>query len=155
MTTPVALAADHGGFELKEAVRLHLEETGVPYRDFGSYTGEPCDYPDMAQAACRAVVAGECGKALLFCGTGVGISLAANKVPGIRAGVCSEPYTARMIVEHNNCQIVAMGARVVGDELAKAIVDAFFGATFQGGRHAERVQIIKDMEAELYKPEAL
>ena len=91
----------------------------------------------------------------LVCGTGVGISLAANKVPGIRAGVCSEPYTARMIVEHNNCQIVAMGARVVGDELAKAIVDAFFGATFQGGRHAERVQIIKDMEAELYKPEAL
>ena len=103
----------------------------------------------------EAIKAGEVDKGVLVCGTGVGISLAANKVPGIRAGVCSEPYTARMIVEHNNCQIVAMGARVVGDELAKAIVDAFFGATFQGGRHAERVQIIKDMEAELYKPEAL
>ena len=103
----------------------------------------------------EAIKAGEVDKGVLVCGTGVGISLAANKVPGIRAGVCSEPYTARMIVEHNNCQIVAMGARVVGDELAKAIVDAFFGATFQGGRHADRVQIIKDMEAELYKPEAL
>ena len=94
MTTPVALAADHGGFELKEAVRLHLEETGVPYRDFGSYTSEPCDYPDMAQAACRAVVAGECGRALLFCGTGVGISMSANKIRGIRACCCSDAFSA-------------------------------------------------------------
>ena len=155
MAKPIALAADHGGFELKEAVKAHLKELGLEYIDFGTHSTDSVDYPDMAVPACDAVVNGQCEKALLFCGTGVGISLAANKVPGIRAGVCSEPYTARMIVEHNNCQIVAMGARVVGDELAKAIVDAFFGATFQGGRHAERVQIIKDMEAELYKPEAL
>ena len=103
----------------------------------------------------EAIKAGEVDKGVLVCGTGVGISMAANKVPGIRAGVCSEPYTARMIVEHNNCQIVAMGARVVGDELAKAIVDAFFGATFAGAHHVNRLNLIAEMEEEYYKPEKL
>ena len=109
----------------------------------------------MGRKVAEAIRAGEVDRGVLVCGTGVGISLAANKVPGIRAGVCSEPYTARMIVEHNNCQIVAMGARVVGDELAKAIVDAFFGATFVGGRHQNRLNLIAEQEAEYCKPEKL
>ena len=151
----IALGCDHGGYELKQEIIKYLEENNLPFKDFGCYDNSSVDYPIYARKVTDAITHGECDKGILICGTGIGISIAANKVPGIRAGVCSEPYTARMIVEHNNCQIVAMGARVVGDELAKAIVDAFFGATFQGGRHAERVQIIKDMEAELYKPEAL
>ena len=151
----IALGCDHGGYELKQEIIKYLEENNLPFKDFGCYDNSSVDNPIYARKVTDAITHGECDKGILICGTGIGISIAANKVPGIRAGVCSEPYTARMIVEHNNCQIVAMGARVVGDELAKAIVDAFFGATFQGGRLAERVQIIKDMEAELYKPEAL
>ena len=111
--------------------------------------------PGYGPQGAEAIRAGEVDRGVLVCGTGVGISLAANKVPGIRAGVCSEPYTARMIVEHNNCQIVAMGARVVGDELAKAIVDAFFGATFVGGVTRTAVNLIAEQEAEYCKPEKL
>lgn len=147
MTTPVALAADHGGFELKEAVRLHLEETGVPYRDFGSYTSEPCDYPDMAQAACRAVVAGECGRALLFCGTGVGISMSANKIRGIRACCCSDAFSAEYTRRHNDANALCMGGRVVGPGLAVELVDAFLAAGFEGGRHARRVEKLAAIEA--------
>ena len=146
----IGFACDHAAVDLKNTLLEYLKGKGYECVDYG--VNDPTkrvDYPIMGRKVAEAIKAGEVDKGVLVCGTGVGISLAANKVPGIRAGVCS------MIVEHNNCQIVAMGARVVGDELAKAIVDAFFGATFQGGRHAERVQIIKDMEAELYKPEAL
>ena len=152
----IGFACDHAAVDLKNTLLEYLKGKGYECVDYG--VNDPTkrvDYPIMGRKVAEAIKAGEVDKGVLVCGTGVGISLAANKVPGIRAGVCSEPYTARMIVEHNNCQIVAMGARVVGDELAKAIVDAFFGATFQGGRHAERVQIIKDMEAELYIPVAL
>lgn len=152
----IGFACDHAAVELKTTLFDYLKKQGHKCVDYG--VNDPTkrvDYPIMGRKVAEAIKAGEVEKGVLVCGTGVGISLAANKVPGIRAGVCSEPYTARMIAEHNDCQIVAMGARVVGDELAKAIVDAFFGAQFQGGRHANRVQIIKDMEAELYKPEAL
>lgn len=151
----IAIGNDHTAIELKNIIREFVEGKGYEVIDLGTNSTESCDYPIYGEKVGRAVADGQADLGIAICGTGVGISLAANKVPGIRAGVCSEPYTARMIVEHNNCQIVAMGARVVGDELAKAIVDAFFGAAFQGGRHADRVQIIKDMEAELYKPEAL
>ena len=140
----IGFACDHAAVDLKNTLLEYLKEKGYECVDYG--VNDPTkrvDYPIMGRKVAEAIKAGEVDKGVLVCGT------------GIRAGVCSEPYTARMIVEHNNCQIVAMGARVVGDELAKAIVDAFFGAAFQGGRHAERVQIIKDMEAELYKPEAL
>ena len=125
MTTPVALAADHGGFELKEAVRLHLEETGVPYRDFGSYTSEPCDYPDMAQAACRAVVAGECGRALLFCGTGMGIHIAASKCPHVHSAVVESVPAALRCVTANNCNVMAMGGFYVAPRTGMAMADAF------------------------------
>ena len=146
MTKPIALAADHGGFELKEAVKAHLDELGLEYIDFGTHSTASVDYPDMALPACDAVVSGQCSKALLFCGTGVGISLAANKVKGIRACVCSEPYTAKLSRVHNNSNVLAFGARVVGSELAKMITEAWLDAEFEGGRHERRVNMIMDIE---------
>ena len=146
MAKPIALAADHGGFELKEAVKAHLKELGLEYIDFGTHSTDSVDYPDMAVPACDAVVSGECSKALLFCGTGVGISLAANKVKGIRACVCSEPYTAKLSRVHNNSNVLAFGARVVGSELAKMITEAWLDAEFEGGRHERRVNMIMEIE---------
>lgn len=120
--------------------------------DFGADDiHDKVDYPVPGRKVAEAIKKGEIDKGILLCGTGVGISLAANKVPGIRAGVCSEPYTAKMIVEHNDCQILAMGARVVGDELGKMICDAFLNAKFQGGRHARRVNMICQIEQDYGK----
>ena len=147
----IALGSDHGGFELKQEIIKHLEEKGIEYKDFGCYSEEAVDYPVYGKLVGHAVADGECEKGILICGTGIGISLAANKVPGIRAAVCSEPYSAEMTVRHNNAQIIAFGARVVGDELAKKILDAFFGAKFEGGRHAERVQKIIEIEKKYNK----
>lgn len=152
----IGFACDHAAVPLKNTLLEYLKGKGYECVDYG--VNDPTtrvDYPVMGRKVAEAIKAGEVEKGVLVCGTGVGISMAANKVSGIRAGVCSEPYTARMIVEHNNCQIVAMGARVVGDELAKAIVDAFFGATFQGGRHANRLSLITEIEQEYCKPEKL
>ena len=112
MAKPVALGADHGGFELKEAVKRHLEERGIEYRDFGTHTGEAVDYPDIALPPCDAVVKGECSLALLFCGTGVGISIAANKVNGIRACCCSDVFSAKYTRMHNDANALCMGGRV-------------------------------------------
>ncbi|MDY4165942.1 MAG: ribose 5-phosphate isomerase B [Fournierella sp.] len=147
MSKPVALAADHGGYELKEAIRKHLDETGVAYKDFGSYTGEACDYPDMAEAACRAVVAGECDKALLFCGTGVGISMSANKVRGIRACCCSDAFSAEYTRRHNDANALCMGGRVVGPGLGVYLVDLFLNTPFEGGRHQRRIDKVMALEA--------
>ncbi len=147
MSKPVALAADHGGYELKEAIRKHLDETGVAYKDFGSYTGEACDYPDMAEAACRAVVAGECDKALLFCGTGVGISMSANKVRGIRACCCSDAFSAEYTRRHNDANALCMGGRVVGPGLGVYLVDLFLNTPFEGGRHQRRIDKMMALEA--------
>ena len=139
MDKPVALGSDHGGFALKEAVRAHLEARGVVCRDLGAVNGEPCDYPDMAAAPCAAVTSGECACALLFCGTGVGISIAANKTPGIRACCCSDVFSAEYSRRHNNANALCLGGRVVGPGLACALADAFLAAPFEGGRHARRV----------------
>lgn len=147
MSKPVALAADHGGYELKEAIRKHLDEIGVAYKDFGSYTGEACDYPDMAEAACRAVVAGECGKALLFCGTGVGISMSANKIRGIRACCCSDAFSAEYTRRHNDANALCMGGRVVGPGLGVYLVDLFLNTPFEGGRHQRRIDKMMALEA--------
>ena len=147
----IALGCDHGGYELKQEIIKYLEENNLPFKDFGCYDNSSVDYPIYARKVTDAITHGECDKGILICGTGIGISIAANKVPGIRAGVCSEPYTARMIVEHNNCQIVAMGARVVGTELGKMIVDAFFGASFEGGRHERRGNMLTDIEKKYSK----
>ena len=146
MTKPVALAADHGGYELKEAIRKHLDEIGVAYKDFGSYTGEACDYPDMAEAACRAVVAGECDKALLFCGTGVGISMSANKIRGIRACCCSDAFSAKYTRRHNDANALCMGGRVVGPGLGIYLVDLFLNTPFEGGRHQRRIDKMMALE---------
>ena len=146
MAKPIALAADHGGFELKEAVKAHLDELGLEYIDFGTHSTASVDYPDMALPACDAVVSGQCSKALLFCGTGVGISMAANKVKGVRACVCSEPYSARMSKQHNNSNIIAFGARVIGVETAKMIVDEWLNAKYEGGRHQVRVDMLTEIE---------
>lgn len=145
----IGFGSDHAAIELKNLLLEHLKEQGYECVDFGAYSPEEkVDYPIPGRMVAEAIRRGEIDKGVLVCGTGVGISLAANKVPGIRAGVCSEPFTAKMIAEHNNCQIVAMGARVVGSELAKMIVDSFFSASFLGGRHARRVGLIDQIEQE-------
>ena len=138
----IALGSDHVGYELKQKVRAHLEEQGYECVDYGSDSPEKCDYPVYGERVGVAVASGECDLGVLICGTGIGISLAANCVPGIRAAVCSETFSAQMAREHNNANIIAFGARVVGEGTAIAIVDAFLNASFQGGRHARRVDML-------------
>ncbi len=142
----IALGADHGGFALKEAVKKHLDELGIAYEDFGTYSEESVDYPDMAVPPCEAVVNGECDKALLFCGTGVGISIAANKVKGIRACCCSDTFSAKYTRLHNDANVLCMGGRVVGAGLACELVDIFLNTEFEGGRHAKRIAKIAEIE---------
>ncbi len=146
MTKPIALAADHGGFALKEEIRAHLDELGLAYKDFGSYDGASCDYPDMAVPACEAVVSGQCGTALLFCGTGVGISMSANKVKGIRACCCSDAFSAEYTRRHNDANALCMGGRVVGPGLAVQLVDIFLNTPFEGGRHERRIEKLMAIE---------
>ncbi len=142
----IAIGNDHVGFELKEAVIEVLKEHQIEYKDFGAYSSDRANYPVYGQKVALAVASGECDRGILLCGTGVGISIAANKVKGIRAVVCSEPYSAKLAKEHNNANILAMGARVVGPELAKMIVENWLTAEFQGERHAERVALISKIE---------
>lgn len=142
----IALAADHGGFALKEQVKQWLEEQQIPYRDFGTLDGASCDYPDMAAAACDAVVSGACEKALLFCGTGIGISMAANKIKGIRAACCSDYFSAKYTRMHNDANALCLGGRVVGAGLAIELVDVFLHTAFEGGRHQRRVDKVAALE---------
>ena len=143
----IGIGCDHGGFELKEAVRKHLEEKGIAYRDFGSYTPERCDYPIVAEAVAHAVVAGEVEYGILICGTGIGVSIAANKVRGVRAALCSDCYSAEYTRRHNDANVLTMGARVLGSGLACKIVDTFLSTGFDGSYHADRVALISDIEA--------
>jgi len=143
----LALGSDHGGYILKEKIKKHLDKKNIPYRDFGAHSEENCDYPQMAAAPCNAVLSGECTAALLFCGTGVGISIAANRMRGIRAAVCSDIYSAKYTRLHNNANVLCLGARVLGDGLAIELVDIFLAAGFEGGRHARRVAML-DQTAE-------
>lgn len=142
----IAIGNDHVGFELKEAVISVLNEYGIEFKDFGAYSTDRADYPIYAQKVALSIVNGECDRGILLCGTGVGISIAANKVKGIRAVVCTEPYSAQLAKEHNNANVLALGARVVGPELAKMIVKHWLNAEFQGERHANRVNMITDIE---------
>ena len=142
----VAFACDHAGFVLKEAVVAHLKEMGHDVVDFGCCTPERVDYPEQGEKAARAVASGECQLGVLICGTGIGISLAANRVRGIRAAVCSESYSAELTRRHNDANMIAFGARVVGEGTACAILDAFFGAQFEGGRHAQRVAMLDEIK---------
>ncbi len=143
----IAVASDHAGLPLKREISALLEERGLEYKDFGTFTPESCDYPDFGELAARAVASGECDRGLLFCGTGIGISLAANKVHGIRCAVCSEPFTARMSRLHNDANMLALGARVLGVDLAKLIVNTWLDTEFEGGRHQRRVDKIMAIES--------
>ncbi len=142
----IGIGNDHVAVELKNIIKEHLEEQGYEVVDFGTNSTERFDYPISGYKVGKAVAAGEVDLGVLICGTGVGISLAANKVHGVRACVCSEPYSAKLSREHNNTNIIAFGARVVGPELAKMIVDEWLGAEFQGGRHARRVEMLAEIE---------
>ena len=140
----IALGCDHGGYALMQSVKAHLDELGLEYKDFGTYSTDSCDYPVYSKAAANAVASGECEKGILICGTGIGISIAANKVKGIRAALCSDCFSAEMTRRHNNANMLAMGARVLGEGLALKIVDIFLTTEFDGGRHARRVDMIED-----------
>ena len=142
----LALGSDHVGIELKDVIKKMLDEKGIEYKDYGCYSTERTNYPIYGQKVAKAIVSGECEKGLLFCGTGVGISLAANKVHGIRAVVCSDCYTAVLSRQHNNSNILALGSRVVGIDLAKMIVEHWLSAEFEGGRHADRIEMLKEIE---------
>lgn len=142
----IAFGNDHTALALKRELVPYLEGKGHEILDCGTNAPETCDYPVYGERAALAVQSGEADCGLLICGTGVGISLAANKVKGIRAVVCSEPYSAMLSKQHNNTNILALGARVVGPELAKMIVDAWLDAEFLGGRHQRRVDLITDIE---------
>ena len=144
---PIALGADHAGFSLKEELRRHLEEQGIPYRDFGSYDGERCDYPDKAVPPCEAVVHGDCSFAVLSCGTGICMAMCANKVPGIRACSCSDSFSAEFTRRHNDANVLCLGARVVGPGLACQLLDLFLDAPFEGGRHQDRVAKVNALDA--------
>ena len=136
---PIALAADHGGYELKEAIKAHLTERGIAFEDFGTDSAASVDYPDYAAAGCAAVQEGRCTFAILCCGTGVGMSMCANKMQGIRACCCSDTFSAELTRRHNNANALCLGGRVVGTGLGCKIVDAFLNAPFEGGRHQTRI----------------
>ena len=142
----LVIANDHAAVDLKFAILEHLKESGIEVVNIGTDTKERYQYPLAGYRAAKMVASGEADGGVLICGTGIGISLAANKVKGIRAAVCSEPYSAKMAREHNNANMIAFGARVVGEDLAKMIVDSWLDAKFQGGRHAERVALIDEIE---------
>ncbi len=142
----IGIGNDHTGVEMKQEIMRHLEEKGYEVVNYGTDSRESCDYPVYGEKVARAVAAKEVDLGVLICGTGVGISLAENKVKGIRAAAVSEPVSARLAREHNNANILAFGARIVGIEEAKAIVDAWLDAEFLGGRHARRVDMIMALE---------
>ncbi|WP_457680983.1 ribose 5-phosphate isomerase B [Thermovibrio sp.] len=142
----VALACDHGGFKLKEVIKSYLEELGVEYVDYGTYSEESVDYPDFAYRAARAIVNKEADRGIFICGTGIGISIAANKVRGIRAALCYNVYAAEMSRHHNDANVLCLGGRVLGEELAKRIVKAWLETPFDGGRHLRRIKKIEEIE---------
>lgn len=142
----IAVGCDHGGYELKKEILAHLQQNGIEYTDFGTYSADSCDYPDYAEKACGAVISGECDLAILICGTGIGISMAANKIKGIRAACCSDTFSARFTRLHNNANALCMGGRVVGAGLACDMVDLFIGTEFEGGRHQARIDKVMALE---------
>ena len=142
----IALACDHSALDMKKEIIALLEDMGLEYKDFGTYDTASCDYPIYGYRAAKAVASGECDRGIVICGTGIGISLAANKVKGIRCVACSEPYSAQMSRMHNNANMLAFGARVIGPELAKMIARVWLETPFEGGRHQRRVDLITEIE---------
>jgi len=142
----IALACDHGGFRLKEAIKSYLKELGVELIDYGTFSEDSVDYPDFAKRAAEGIVKGEADRGIFICGTGIGISIAANKVRGIRAALCYNVYAAEMSRRHNDANVLCLGGRVIGEELAKRIVKAWLETPFEGGRHQRRIKKIEEME---------
>lgn len=141
----IAIGSDHGGFELKKEVMAHLDARGLEYKDFGTYSDASCDYPVYGKAVAKAVASGECERGIIICGTGIGISIAANKVHGIRAALCGDCFSAEATRQHNDANVLALGARVVGPGLALKIVDTFLDTPFSNGeRHIHRIEMIED-----------
>ena len=143
---PIALAADHGGYELKEAIKAHLNELGIAYTDFGTDSTASVDYPDYAAKGCKAVQDGSCALVILCCGTGVGMSMCANKMQGIRACCCSDAFSAEYTRRHNDANALCMGGRVVGPGLGIYLADLFLNTPFEGGRHQRRVDKLMALE---------
>lgn len=141
----IAIGSDHGGFELKEKLMEHLSERGLEYKDFGTYSNASCDYPVYAKAVANAVASGECDRGIIICGTGIGVSITANKVRGIRAALCGDCFSAEATRQHNDANVLCMGARVVGEGLALKIADTFLDTPFSNDeRHIRRISMIED-----------
>lgn len=136
----VAIGSDHGGFNLKEDIKEFLTDKNIAYRDLGTFTTDSVDYPDFAVKVAQAVVSGECERGIVICGTGIGVSIAANKVKGIRAALCHDVFSAKMSREHNDANVLTMGERVIGRGLARMIVETWLETEFAGGRHSRRVE---------------
>ena len=147
----LAIGCDHAGYELKQEIIKHLEEKGIEYKDFGCYSEEAVDYPVYGLKVAEAIASGECDAGVLMCGTGIGISISANKVKGIRAAVTTNTFMAEMTKRHNNANIIALGGRVVTPDEAKEIVKAWYTAEYEGGRHQRRLDMIADIEAKYFK----
>jgi len=147
----IALGSDHAGLNLKNEILKHLEKKGMEFKDFGTYTMESCDYPDFGEKVAEEVANSNYDLGILVCGTGIGISIAANKVPGIRAANCSDTFSAHACIEHNDANILALGGRVVGVGVALDIVDTFLNATFEAGRHSKRIDKISNIEKKYNK----
>lgn len=144
----IALGSDHGGFTLKQRVMDYLDSHGLDYQDFGTHSAESCDYPTYAKAAAQAVASGKCEKGIVICTTGIGISIAANKVKGVRCALCTDSLMAEMCRRHNDANMLALGAGITGESLAERIVEVFLTTEFEGGRHARRVGLIGEIEGE-------
>lgn len=147
----IAIGCDHGGVELKEEIKKYLFEAGYETKDFGTNSNESCDYPDYAILVAEAVASKEFDFGILICGTGIGIGIAANKIPGIRAALCSDTFSAHATREHNDANILTIGQRVVGPGLALDIVKTFLNTKFEGGRHQNRIDKIAEIEKKYYK----
>ena len=143
----IAIGCDHGGFELKQTIIDYFKSQNIDFEDFGCFDKTSIDYPDIAKPVCESVTGGKCECGILVCGTGIGMSIAANKIKGIRAAMCSDVYSAQMTKRHNNSNLLTLGGRVVGPDLAVLIVKSWLEAEFEGGRHQNRIDKISALEA--------
>ena len=142
----IAMGSDHGGYLLKEELKKHLEEKGIEFKDFGTDSAASCDYPVYAEKVCRAIQSGECEKGILICGTGIGMSMCANKCKGIRAALCGDHFSAEFTRKHNDANVLCMGARTIGPGVALQLADIFLTTEFEGGRHEKRVSMMMELE---------
>ena len=142
----IAIGCDHGGYLLKQDILIWLEENDYEFEDFGCYNTESVDYPIYAEKVARAVASGECEKGIIICTTGIGVSMAANKVKGIRCALCGDSYSAEMTRRHNDANVLAMGAGIIGPNMAKKITEVFLTTAFEGGRHARRVGLLDNIQ---------